>query len=148
MVHAMIPDILLSANVILDVPNGARREDRIKAVIQLINTGELGLNDKGEIVFVDETGAPRADDFGKPIDFKKKVVEIGTSLFGVQKQDPAKGGANPPANTGGGNGEYKPMYRFADANEYSKMWGSEPDAAKRAQMTSDFNHQQKQAAGT
>lgn len=140
-----IPEILETAGVILEIPGIAKKADRIAAIGKLVDAGELGLDESGKIVFVNADGTPKTDDYGKAVDFQKHIASLGAAIFGIQKQDPSKAGANPPAN-GGGSGDYKPAYKFATAEEYAKAKFDEPDAAKRAQMAADWAHQQ-QAAG-
>lgn len=141
---------LEEGKVLLEVPGAqVSKQQRIEAVSKFLNLDEVGLDDKGNPVFVDPDGNVKTDDFGKPIDFKKHVVTIGEQLYGIVKQDPGKSGGNPNPGAGSGAaGDYKPVYRFANSAEYDAAKFSEPDAAKRAQMAKDYQYQQQsEAAG-
>lgn len=143
-------EFLDEGKVILDVP-GVNKQQRIDAVARFLDFGQIGLDKDGNPSFLDQDGNPKLDDYGRPVDFKKHVVSIGENLFGIQKQDPGKGGASLPGGNGAAaSGEYKPTYRFANAQEYDAAKFSEPDPAKRAQMAKDYLHQiqEQQAAGS
>ena len=116
----------------------------------MLNWSEIGVNDKGEVVFVDADGNVKTDDFGKALDFKKQVVSIGTELFGVLKQDPTKAGAQPSgsgaAAAGGGNGPYVQKYTFTTQKDFDAAMLGTTDNAERFQMLKDWQYQQQQAA--
>lgn len=144
-VKRRLTEFLEEGKVLLEVQgSNVSKTQRIEAVSKFLNFDEIGLNEKGDPIFVDAENQPKTDDYGKPVDFKKHVIGIGEQIFGIQKQDPGKGGANPPQGGGTqGGGDYKPTYSFASQAEYDKQKLSEPDAAKRAQMAKDyFFHQQ------
>lgn len=147
---AKLAAYLEEGKVLLEVAGaGVNKAQRIEAIAKFLDFNQIGLSDKGEPIFMDGD-SPALDEMGKPIDFKKKVVSIGAELFGIQNQDPNKGGGNPkPGSASGGGTDYKVEYNFATAAELDATKFSESDPAKRAKMTQDFMYTQKQkeAAG-
>lgn len=141
---------LEEAKVMLEVQGSTvSRAKRVEAISSLLNFSELGLNEKGEPVFVDADGNPKTDEFGKPIDFKKHVVGLGSELYGIVKQDPNKGGANPPqSGPGGAAGQGTGHVRkyFPDTPEkYEEMRRTLP-TTEYAQLRTDWNLQQQEMA--
>lgn len=142
---------LEEGKVVLDLPgSNVSKSKRVEAIASMLNWSEIGLDKNGEPIFVDADGNPKTDDFGKQIDFKKHVLSIGSELFGVLKQDPAKGGANPTqggaAGAAGGNGEYTPKYTFATQKDFDTAYRGVSEASERFQMMKDWKHQQQEAA--
>jgi len=136
-----IPAILEAANVNLEVAGVANsKETRIKAVMAMLDGGEIGLDDKGDLVFLDADGSPKSDDYGKPFDLKKHVARIGEDLFGVRKIDPGKGGADPRNGQKPGGSDPK-VYTFENQAAFDSAFMTETEPAKRAQMLKDFKTQ-------
>lgn len=135
---AKLPTYLKAANVNLEVPGVADGEEkRLKAIMSMLPANELGLNDAGELVFVDADGLPKTDDFGKPMDVKKFVTDLGANLFGVRKFDPSKGGIDPKKGQMPG-ASAQPVYSFANKDAFSSAILIETDPAKRSQMLKDY----------
>ena len=145
-------EYLEEGKILLDLPGSTvNKAKRVEAISAMLNWSEIGVNDKGEVVFGDADGNVKTDDFGKALDFKKQVVSIGTELFGVLKQDPTKAGAQPSGSgaagaAGGGNGQHVQKYTFATQADFDKAMLGTADNAERFQMLKDWQHQQQQAA--
>lgn len=140
-VQSKLPAYLKAANVNLEVPGAADGEEkRIKAIAALLPTGEIGLNEKGEPIFLDADGQPKTDDFGKPLDFKKHVTELGANLFGIRKVDPSKSGIAPQTGQKPGPNDQR-VYTFANKEAFDSQFLVESDPAKRTQMFKDFQAQ-------
>jgi hypothetical protein len=136
--QAKLPAYLKAANINLEVPGVADGEEkRIKAIMSMLPTGDMGLNEKGELVFMDSDGQPKTDDFGKPLDFKKHVTELGANLFGIRKVDPSKSGVAPQNGQKPGANDQR-VYSFADKDAFSAAILVEADPAKRSKMLKDF----------
>ena len=104
----------------------------------------------GKIKTTDDDNVQMLDDDGFDADFKSFVLGIATPSFGIVKQDPKKGGANPTqggAAGAAGNGEYVPKYTFAQQKDFDTAYGAAADNAERFQMLKDWRHQQEAAAG-
>jgi hypothetical protein len=142
---AILPSLLEEANIVLDVKGvEGSKARRIAAISSMIDWNEVTVNDKGELIFVDQDGHPKTDDAGKPVDFKKTVVGIASGIYEVRTQDPNKGGANPagnptnPANPGGE--KYTPSFNFnKDEKAFNAAMLNELDPGKRATMLKDWN---------
>ena len=143
---------LEEAKILLDLPGSTvNKAKRVEAISAMLNWAEVGVTDKGEVVFVDPDGNVKTDDFGKALDFKKQVVSIGTDLFGVLKQDPTKSGAQPSGSgaagaSGGGNGQHVQKYNFASQKDFDSAYIGTSDNSERFQMLKDWQYQQQQAA--
>jgi len=136
--QAKLPAYLKAANINLEVPGTTDGEEkRIKAIMSMLPTNELGLNEKGELVFMDSDGQPKTDDFGKPLDFKKHVTDLGANLFGVRKVDPSKSGIAPQNGQKPGANDSR-VYSFENKEAFDKAILVESDPAKRAQMFKDY----------
>ncbi len=142
---ARIPEFLDGAKVILDVHGvDGSRAARIRAISSQIDWSSVRVGQDGGLVFVDADGNPKTDDFGKPMDFKKHVVEIGSATFGTHAATPGKGGAGPTGTPSGGQSGGK-VYSFASTEDFNAQYMREADAAKRSQMLKDFKQQQSEA---
>lgn len=143
---AQLPSYLDEAKVILDVPGSqGTKEKRVQAIAALIDWSKVSLNEKNQLIFIDEQGQPATDDFGKPLDFKKHVVGIAAEIYGVHKTDSSKGGAAPggkPSNPGNTRAD---KYAFTDSKAFQEALFSEPDVSKRAQMRQDWKEQSEAA---
>ena len=136
-----LPAYLKAANVNLEVPGVADGEEkRVKAIMSMLDIGEIGLDDKGELIFLDSDGTPKLNDYGKPLDLKKHVAEVGESLFGIRKIDPGKGGANPHQGQRPGGTDPK-VFTFENQAAFDSAFMNETDASKRSQMLKDFKTQ-------
>jgi len=144
-------EIMEQEKVLLEVPEmGIVKKDRLEAVYARLNFSEIGLDDKGNPIVVDNDGAPATDDFGKPIPFKDRVIGIAKPMYGIRTQDPGKGGANPPTRTGGNGGgtDYVPKYQFATEADYERAITNTADNAERLEISRSYMHQKSaKAAG-
>lgn len=142
---ALMPQILDDANIVLEVPGMENsRQSRIQALQALINWNEIGLDEKGNPIFVDSEGSPATDDFGKVKEFKKWLVDTGANIYGTHKGQPGQSGANPQGGPNGQQGATR--YSFADESSFSRAYQTETDAAKRVEMLKAYKEQK--AAGT
>lgn len=138
-------DVLLSpAGVAVDA------DERVNLILSSVNFSNLKLVDvKGKKipVQVDENGEPILDDYGKPVDLAKSVVEQARKVYGPRGQDPNKGGANPKPGSGKA-GEYQRVNTFASQADFTAAYSKAATSAERLQIMQDWSHQQKeQAAG-
>lgn len=139
---AKIPSILDAGKIVLDVPGVEGSKDkRIKALFNLLDWSEVGVNDKGDLIYINQDGTQKTDDFGKPVDFQKSIVSMASEIYGVQKVDPSKSGANPAGSGAAGAGGAGRVYTFANAAEFSAAVMAEADPAKRSQMRKDYSEQ-------
>ncbi len=120
--------------------NAETRAARLRMVESQIPFDRLNIeNDK--IVFSD------ADGF--EADFKKFVLDIAQPAYGIVKQDPNKGGANPPQagpnGAAGGDGKHVRKYTFANASEYEQARLTAP-VTEHYQMRMDWKLQQEEMA--
>jgi hypothetical protein len=137
---AKLPEILEAHKVILDAPGvEGSKSARIAAVQAQIDWSKVAIDDKRNLVFVDDDGNPATDEFGKPVDFSKHVVSVAAPMFGIQTQDPHRGGGR-PAGTGGGAGGSQ-TWTFENAAAFDKAIMSEGDPGKRADMRRAFLEQ-------
>lgn len=139
---------LRKGNVVLKV-DGISEEDRIEAVMDRIRLREkIGLDSKGEPIFLGEDGEQRKDEYGNLIPFSEIVVSYGKAMFGIAKQDPNHEGANPPANSGQGQkGAYVPKYRLANIGDYDAKYMETSDPAERLEINKSKQFHEQQAAG-
>ena len=140
---------LEEAKVMLEVPgSNVSKAKRVEAIAAMLDFSSISLNDKGEVIFVDAEGNPKTDDFGKALDFKKHVVAIGSDLYGIQKQDPTKGGGNPAGGgaKGAAGADYTPKFSFANSSEYDTALKSASTPEDRLEVMKSWRHQQQQAA--
>lgn len=146
--NAKVPNYLKSANINLEVPGSAEGESkRVRAILSMLNFGELDVDKDGELIFVDQDGQPKVNDFGKPIDAKKHIAEIGADLFGIRKIDPSKGGVNPIIGQKPGGSDPKVFTFGGDQKAFDASFMTESDPAKRAQMLKDFKTEKEAATG-
>lgn len=139
---------LRKGNVVLKV-DGISEEERIEAVMDRIRLREkIGLDSKGEPIFLGEDGEQRKDEFGNLIPFSEIVVSYGKAMFGIAKQDQNHEGANPPANSGQGqNGAYVPKYRLANIADYDEKYMQTSDPAERLEIAKSKQFHEQRAAG-
>lgn len=146
-------EALKKGNIILR-PEGTDIDPqaRINTVFQVLSaTKSIGLNEQGEPVFLNAEGELEKNQYGDTLPFDEVVLGIAKPLYGVSTQNPAFGGANPPANpgaSGGGDGKWKPSFRIKDVDEYNSLLITETDAGKRAEISKTWQYQQQQAAGS
>ena len=136
--QAFIEKTLREKGAVLEVPTlGIKAEDRLKAISRLIDWTKVDLNEKNELVMIDDDGEIKKDDFGKPLKFDAHVIEVATPIVGIAKQDPSKKGAQPiTKESDQGSGQSK--FVFADAKEYNDYISREPDSKKRLQAMKDY----------
>jgi hypothetical protein len=139
---------LRKGKVVLKV-DGISEEDRIEAVMDRIRLREkIGLDAKGEPIFLGEDGEQRKDEYGNPISFADIVVSYGKAMFGIAAQDSSHEGANHPANQQHGqSGAYVPKYRFANISDYDNKYMETSDPAERLEINKSKAFHQEKAAG-
>ena len=137
--------VLEEGKAILEVPgSGITKAQRLETFYRLLEFDKMKVDEKGEIVLLDDNGDPLVNDMGKPVSFKDKVLEINKGLYGFHTQDPNKGGGNPPANGGQKPGEWKPSMTFTDQAAYDNFYRTETDPVKRAEGAKSWRFQQEQ----
>lgn len=133
--------VMLEAAKINLGDNADTRKARLRMVKSQIPFERVKVED-GKMTFVD------ADGF--ETDFKKFVLDIAQPAYGIVKQDPNKGGANPPTTgangAAGGDGKHVRKYTFANAQEYEQARLNAP-VSEHYQMRQDWKLQQEEAAG-
>lgn len=137
---------LRKANVVLGDGKDPDMEERRLNAILLSVGGNIREKD-GSIVFVNADGGIEEDDYGKPVDYAKKVVETGKLLFGTQVVTPGRNGASPAGSSNATPGAAGIKMSFASQEDFNKFYASETDPVKRYEGLQAYQQQQEKAAG-
>ncbi len=79
---------------------GKIKESRRSAIRQLLNYDRINMDDKGQLVILDENGAPARDEMEHPIKWTDYIKQIGDAVGGFNKVKPS-GTPPSPGSTGG-----------------------------------------------
>ena len=115
-------------------------DKQLNALFKMIGVDFLDLDEKGNIIVLDEKGEPRIDAHHNKVSFDDLILEEWEPLFGFNAIDPNKKTPQPAAGNNKPTNQ-QPGTKFDSWDAANKAVNSEGDAKRRGELMKAMNAQ-------